>query len=151
VGEAKEHDTRRQAVVDLFITWWEKHRDAALTISQLDEDTLRLLDPQGRGRQWQATALQKHAGTRIAGLVLSRQAPVGKWGVATYQLKKADNAGCEVHRDHRGDQNGSTPFGRDANSEPNTPVGSSAPMPPMPPMPFQLPQPPKTHRWRGRI
>src|SRR5262249_26882721 len=146
VGEAKEYDTRRQAVVDLFTTWWEKHGDAALTISQLDEDTLRLLDPQGRGRQWQATALQKHAGTRIAGLVLSRQAPVGKWGVATYQLKKSDNSGGEVHRDHRGAQNGSPP--RAATPEPATKVGFDAPKPPIPLMLFQ---PTKTRRGRGRI
>ena len=145
VGEAKEHDTRRQAVVDLFTSWWEKHGDAPLTISQLDEDILRLVDPQGRGRQWQASALQRHVGTRIAGLVLSRQAAIGKWGVATYQLKKADNSGGEVHRGHREDRNASTTFDHDHKS--------AAPMapPPMPPMPSATSQKAETLRWRGRI
>jgi hypothetical protein len=144
VGEAKEHDTRRQAVVDLFTNWWEKHRDTALTISQLDEDILRLLDPQGRARQWQATALQKLAGTRIAGLVLSRQAAIGKWGVATYQLKKAENDGGEAHRGHREDRKQLKP-------EQDTMEPPMVPMAPMPSMPIHLPQPPDRRRWRGRI
>ena len=151
VGEAKEHDTRRQAVVSLFTTWWEKHGDAPLTVGQLDPEVLRLIDPQDRGRQFQATSFQKLAGTRIAGLVLSRQAAIGKWGVATYQLKKADSGEYEGHRGHRDDRNGSTPLGRDGNSEPNTSEGSSTPTPPMPPIPFPLPQPREAPRWRGRI
>ena len=36
----------------------------------------------------------------MAGFVFTRQAPIGKWGAATYALKKA--AGDESHRDHRG-------------------------------------------------
>jgi hypothetical protein len=151
VGEAKEHDTHRQAVVDLLASWWEKHRDTALTISQLDEDILRLLDPQGRGRQWQATALQKLAGTRIAGLVLSRQAAIGKWGVATYQLKKAENGGGEVHRGHREDRSGSMPLGEERHQLEPTMEPPMAPMAPMPSMPIHLPQPPDRQRWRGRI
>src|SRR5262249_33509933 len=105
-----------------------------------------------RGRQWQATALQKLAGTRIAGLVLSRQAAIGKWGVATYQLKKAENDGGEVHRGHRDDRNASVSLGQEGHqAEPDTMEPPMAPMAPMRPMPIRLPQPPDRPRWRGRI
>jgi hypothetical protein len=45
-----------------------------------------LIDPQGRGRQAVAARLEKLAGTRIAGCVLHRQPPAGKWGATTYAL-----------------------------------------------------------------
>jgi hypothetical protein len=73
VTEAKERDGRRQAVVDLFTTWWDKHRDLPMAIRQLDDDVTQLADPQGRGRQYLTSYLEKLAGTRIAGFVLSRQ------------------------------------------------------------------------------
>jgi hypothetical protein len=47
-------------------------------------------DPEGRGRQYLASQLEKLVGTRMAGFVLTRQAPAGKWGVATYALRKTD-------------------------------------------------------------
>jgi hypothetical protein len=86
--------------------------------------------------------------------VLSRQAAIGKWGVATYQLKKAENDGGEAHRGHREDRNGSTPLGQERHQlepELDTMGPSMDPMAPMPPMPIRLPQPPDRSRWRGRI
>jgi hypothetical protein len=53
----------------------------------LHEEVQRLLDPQGRGRQFIASVLTRLTGTRAAGFVLTRQEPVGKWGHATYALE----------------------------------------------------------------
>jgi hypothetical protein len=58
------------------------------------------MDPQGRGRQYVSSQAETLAGTRMAGFVFTRQAPAGKWGAATYALKKT--TGEEPHRDHRG-------------------------------------------------
>jgi hypothetical protein len=87
VKEAKERDARRQSTADIFALWWEKHDDKPLRVSQLDVGIVRLLDPQDRGRQFVSSQLVSLTGTRIAGLVLTRQAPAGKWGVATYAMK----------------------------------------------------------------
>jgi hypothetical protein len=71
---------RSVTVADLFATWWEKHRDRPIAVRQLHDDVKQAADPQGRGRQHLASQLEKLAGTRIAGFVLSRQAPAAKWG-----------------------------------------------------------------------
>jgi hypothetical protein len=100
ISEAKERDGRRQVIADLFRIWWEHHRDLPVAVRQLDDNITQLLDPQGRGRQYLASQLEKLSGTRLAGFVLTRQASSGKWGAATYALKKTDEA--TGHRDHRG-------------------------------------------------
>jgi hypothetical protein len=96
VSEAKEHDDRRQTVAEMFSIWSERHGEHPVTIRGLDDDVKAAADPQGRGRQYIASYLGRLAGTRIGGFVLTRQAPPGKWGVATYALRKTDD-------DHRGD------------------------------------------------
>ncbi len=100
VDEAKERDVRRQMVADLFAIWWAKHRDEPVAVRRLHEDVKQAADPQGRGRQHLVSQLEKLAGIRMAGFVLTRQAPAGKWGVATYALKPTSQP--EGHRDHRG-------------------------------------------------
>jgi hypothetical protein len=100
VGEAKERDARRQAIADLFAIWWERHGDEPIPVRQLHDDVKQASDPQGRGRQYLASQLEKLVGTRMAGFVLTRQVPAGKWGVATYALEKTDALGD--HRGHRG-------------------------------------------------
>ena len=100
VSEAKERDGRRQEVVDLFNAWWERHGDRPVAVSQLHDDVKQVADPQKRGRQYVASRLEKLAGTRMGGFVLTRQAAVGKWGKATYALKEA--ARSEDHRGHWG-------------------------------------------------
>ena len=60
----------------------------------------QVADPQGRGRQYLASQMEKLVGTRMAGFVLTRQAPAGKRGVATYALQKTDAP--EDHGGHRG-------------------------------------------------
>ena len=106
VSEAKQRDGRRQAVADLFAIWWDKHQDHPVAVRQLHDDVKQALDPQGRGRQYVASQVEKLAGTRMAGFVFTRQAPAGKWGAATYALKRT--AGEEGHRDHRGHRGGAT-------------------------------------------
>ena len=60
----------------------------------------KVIDAQDRGRQFIAAQLEKLAGTRMAGHVLTRQASAGKWGRATFSLQKT--GGDQNHRDHRG-------------------------------------------------
>jgi hypothetical protein len=100
VSEAKERDGRRQVIAELFAVWWERYYDLPIAVRDLDDDVKRVVDPQGRGRQYLSSQLEKLAGTRMAGFVLTRQAPAGKWGAATYALVKT--GGQEGHRDRRG-------------------------------------------------
>ena len=97
VSEAKERDGRRQTLADVIAIWWEKHQDWPVTVRELHHDVTQAIDPQGRGRQYIAAYVERLAGTRMAGFVFTRQPPAGKWGAATYALKKAD-AAAEDHR-----------------------------------------------------
>jgi hypothetical protein len=100
VTEAKQRDSRRQSIESLFMTWHEKHGQNPVFVRDLDDDVRHALDPQNRGRQYIASQLEKHTGTRIGGFVLTRQAPAGKWGAATYALESV--AEIPEHRAHRG-------------------------------------------------
>ena len=90
ISEAKERDGRRQVITELFAIWWQKHGDLPIAARDLHEDVRQAADPQGRGRQYLASFLEKLIGTRMDGFVLTRQRPVGKWGVTTYALKSTD-------------------------------------------------------------
>jgi hypothetical protein len=90
VGQVKRRDPGRQAIVTLFDVWWEHHADRPVTANDLHEEVKRLADSQGRGRQYLAAYFERLAGTRLGGYVLTRQAPPGKWGAATYALKRTD-------------------------------------------------------------
>ena len=100
MSEAKQRDSRRQAVSDWFALWQEKHSDEPVAVSELHDDVKQSIDPQGRGRQYVASQLERYAGTRIGGFVLERQTSVGKWGRATYAIKTL--SGNEEDRGHRG-------------------------------------------------
>ncbi|AMA59450.1 hypothetical protein BCCGELA001_26385 [Bradyrhizobium sp. CCGE-LA001] len=122
IGEAKLRDGRRQAVADLFAIWWDKHQHHPVAVRQLNDEVRQALDPQGRGRQYLASQVEKLSGTRMAGFVLTRQAAVGKWGSATYMLTKTD--GGENHRDHRGHREGKLPPAPDIGADnPYAPYG----------------------------
>jgi hypothetical protein len=103
IGEAKQRDGRRQVLSDWFALWRDQHGDRPVTVSKLHDDVKLAIDPQGRGRQYVATHLEKHTGTRVGGFVLERQAAVGKWGAATYAIKSSstneEDRGHRVHRD----------------------------------------------------
>jgi hypothetical protein len=133
VGEAKEQDGRRQMITDLFLMWWTKHGNKPMPVADLHEDVKSIIDPQRRGRQFQASCMAKLDNIRLAGFILTRQAAAGHWGVATYALEEVE--ADETHRGHRGqrpEESASDPtrFGTDGH-----PHCGSAPMPPMPPMP----------------
>jgi len=165
VSEAKERDGRRQVIAELFALWWERHEDRAMAIRDLNDDVCRVIDPQGRGRQFLSSQFEKLTGTRMAGFVLTRQAAAGKWGVATYALAKTDKQ--EGHRDHREHStkeplqtSPEAPYAPDADGNgwaSSIDAGANySPKPPMPPMPSATPQqstsPEPDHtRWRKRI
>jgi hypothetical protein len=88
ISEAKLRDGLRQETADLFEVWWKEHRDQPIAASKLHDDVKKMADPQKRGRQYLASRLETLSGTRLAGWMLTRQAPIGKWGTATYALKK---------------------------------------------------------------
>jgi hypothetical protein len=90
VSEAKQRDPGRQAIVAVFNVWWERHGDKPVAANELHDDVKHVADPQGRGRQYLAAYLEKLAGTRLSGYFLTRQAPPGKWGAATYALEMTD-------------------------------------------------------------
>ena len=52
VTEAKARDSGRQTVAELFTVWWDKHRGRPVQASGLDRAVEELIDPQGRGRQY---------------------------------------------------------------------------------------------------
>ncbi len=141
ISEAKERDGRRQAITDLFGIWWERHRDWPVAARDLHEDVKHAADPQGRGRQYLASYFEKLTGTRMAGFVLTRQAPAGKWGTATFSLRRPN--GEDRHRDHRGHRAEEiaprppdTPYAPYADqgecTNGHAVAGRRAPMPPMP-------------------
>jgi hypothetical protein len=118
VREAKERDAQRQSTAEVFTLWSQKHGEQPVAASGLDESVLRMLDPQNRGRQFVSSQLVKLTGTRIAGLVLTRQAPTGKWGSASYAMKCT---GAEDgHRGHRGHRS------RDGEARPYAPYAPYA-------------------------
>ncbi len=88
IGEAKFHDARRQAIADLFSAWWGKHGGRPVAIRDLHPDVKDVADPHGRGRQYLASHLGSLAGARLAGFVLTRQEATGKWGAATFALRR---------------------------------------------------------------
>ena len=63
-----------------------------IAVRELHDDVRRAVDPQDRGRQYIASQLERLAGTRLAGFVFTRQPPAGKWGAATYALKKTESS-----------------------------------------------------------
>jgi hypothetical protein len=138
VGEAKARDQRRVRVVEFFTAWWDKHRDYAMQAKDLHEEVRAILDPQNRGRQYQAAELGRMAGTRIAGLVLTRNKTDAKWSVATYTMKKASEERRPPYAACPMPLGGSEASGHLNSGKKPDFIGSSEgrdPMPPMTPMP----------------
>lgn len=132
VSEAKERDSDRQMIAEFFALWWDRYHDRPITIRDLDEDVTRVIDPQGRTRQYLSAKIGKLAGTRMGGYVLTRQPAVGKWGAATYALKITD--GEKGHRDHRDHNTKARPESPDAADD----EMNCCPKVPMPPMPSAI-------------
>jgi hypothetical protein len=90
VASVKASDPRRQSIAELFQVWWQYHANSPVKADELDDAVKAVIDPQGRGRQYIVSYLNRHVGTRNAGFVLSSEKPTGKWGASTYALQLAN-------------------------------------------------------------
>lgn len=90
IAKAKARDPRRLRIAELFTVWWENHRDRPMRVSELADAVTTIADPQNRGRQFLALYIGRLAGTRAAGLAMTRQESVGEWSATTYQLQKIE-------------------------------------------------------------
>jgi hypothetical protein len=90
ISALKARDPHRLLVSAIFTTWERRHGDKPVAASQLDAAVVELIDHQNRGRQFLASAVARLAGTRAGGFVLTKQEPIGKWGHATYALRRVD-------------------------------------------------------------
>jgi hypothetical protein len=91
LSEVKQRDPFRQTTGALFVAWWKHHGPSPQTAHQLDPEILRIVDPQGRGRQYVAAQLEKLAGARLGGYLLTRQRGLGIRSTATYALEQTDD------------------------------------------------------------
>jgi hypothetical protein len=98
IAEAKASDPNRRRIAELINAWHDHHGERPMKASELAEDVRDIADPQGRGRQWLASYLDRLNGTRMAGFVLTAQRGAGRWSTTTYQLTRTGVAG--EHRDH---------------------------------------------------
>lgn len=116
IEEVKARDPHRQQIAELFRTWAACHGVTPVKATNLADEVKRIIDPQGRGRQYIAARLGNLIDTRAAGFALTCQPAAGQWGAATYALSRAGSQPADPmqHRDHRG------------------------PMPPMGPMPDEV-------------
>jgi hypothetical protein len=99
IREAKQHDTKRQGIAEMFDIWFTHHGSRPVTENALADDVKKMLDPQDRGRQYRAVRLSRLEGTRIGGYLLTRQEPAGKRGACTYALIET---GDDRHPGHPG-------------------------------------------------
>jgi hypothetical protein len=88
--ETKQRDPHRQTAGVLFVRWWAHYGIVPVTAYDLHPDIQKIIDPQGRGRQFVAVQVEKFVGTRLGGFVLTRQESPGKWSGATYALHETD-------------------------------------------------------------
>ena len=64
----------------------------AVKVSELNQCVIDAIDPQKRGRQYQARRVADLVDNRVAGFVLTRQKAAGRWGAATYALRTTDES-----------------------------------------------------------
>lgn len=88
IETVKADDPQRRRIVELFETWAACHGERPIKATDLARQVRALVNPQGRGRQFTAACLIQLTGTRAGGFVLTRQAAAGKWGTATYALRR---------------------------------------------------------------
>jgi hypothetical protein len=88
----KANDPRRQRIAAAYTIWWQHHADKPLKAGELHDAVQVALRPHGRGRQYLVAFLGGLVGTRVGGFVLEREKPAGKWGTATYALKRTAKA-----------------------------------------------------------
>ena len=137
ISEAKLRDGLRQETVELYEAWWKYHRDKPIAASKLHDEVKKIADPQKRGRQFLVAKLETLISTRLAGWMLTRQAPNGKWGTATYALMKTGTNTAQ--RNYPGPRTAGQPFSNLMTPMPPMAMEGTAEtdniMTPMPPMP----------------
>jgi hypothetical protein len=95
--ETKLRDPERQKIGELFTTWWEIYGSAPKAASEVTNHEIhKIINPQGKERQFVVAVLGKFVGSRVAGFVMTRQRPVGDWGRATFALQKTGNSESDV-------------------------------------------------------
>jgi hypothetical protein len=138
---SKQRDPERQELRNLYVKWREHHSSDPVTVADLHQEVLDVLNPQKKPRQWVARAVEKYVDARIGGFVLTRSRG-GHWTAATYALVEADE-GQYAEREADADAEG-------RQTDPMTPMTSAAkddgaagtaddPMTPMNPPSFFLP------------
>jgi hypothetical protein len=92
LSDTKALDPERQKIAELYLQWWKVYQSAAKPAFDVtDYEIGRIINPQNRERQFVAAALGKIVGSRVAGFVMTRQAPAGHHGRATFALEKTEN------------------------------------------------------------
>jgi hypothetical protein len=79
------------------------HGSSPQTVHQLNPEVLRIIDPQGRGRQYVAAQLEKL--TRLGGFRLTRQRGLSLYAVATYTLQETGDGNFTRRSDDTVDAN----------------------------------------------
>lgn len=154
IREAKSKDSHREQVAAFFTHWWATYEDKPVTIATLEEGLARMIDPQNRGRQYLAAQIQRLVGTRVGGLLLSRQPAVGKWGAASYAMARTFTKSEDIkpkHPTHSPDSTNGlpTPDQSDEEITSRTPMTPTAPMPN--PLDAHFSQDLASTKWSGRI
>jgi hypothetical protein len=112
IRQIKERDPARQRVVELFAAWWEAHRDNPIRVADLAQEVRETADPNQRGRQYLARAIQNLIGTRQGGFTLERVAelPNKRKAGTLYRLQ-------QVSPRHPADSSASSAFGEKNNGK----------------------------------
>jgi hypothetical protein len=88
IDAVKAEDPHRRRTVELFQAWNAHHTNQPVKVADVAEPVRLLIDPHGRGRQFVAARLGQLSGTRAGGFVFTREDPVGRWGAASYALRR---------------------------------------------------------------
>jgi hypothetical protein len=88
IDSVKADDPHRRQIVELFDAWNAHHGERAVKAVDLAEAVRALIDPHDRGRQTIVSRLTQLSGARVGGFAFSRQEAAGKWGAATYALRR---------------------------------------------------------------
>lgn len=90
VSEAKHNDLDRQRKIHIFDAWWRSHGDRPVKAAELSNEVLQILNPQNKGRQYIAKAVQSLSGVRIGGYYLQR-ANTDKSLSSIYALQRCED------------------------------------------------------------
>ncbi len=93
---AKAADPERQEMAELFTLWHRHHGEEAVAAKDLHQDVLSILNPNKRARQLVTRTLQRMAGMRHAGFVLTESHWRGRWSPPTFALQNGQGKVLET-------------------------------------------------------